>query len=68
VKSVWQDADGGDDAASSFTKPKKSKKSKSSKKKSRSHAPVSDGVDTPDSSAMVKTQLCSVAVCANILY
>lgn len=45
--------DGGDEAGSSFAKPKKSKKSKSSKKKSRSHG-VSDGVDTPDSSAVVR--------------
>ena len=46
--------DGGDDAASSFAKPKKSKKSKSSKKKSRTSHAVSDAVDTPDSSAVVK--------------
>ena len=48
--------DGGDETGSSFAKPKKSKKSKSSKKKSRSHV-VSDGVDTPDSTAMVRTLL-----------
>ena len=51
---MWQDADGGEDAASSFAKPKKSKKSKSSRKKSKSVG-ISDGVDTPDSSAVVKT-------------
>jgi len=49
---VSQDVDTAEEAASSFAKPKKSKKSKSSKKKSRSHA-VSDGVDTPDSTAAV---------------
>jgi len=66
VETVFQDVDGGDEAANSFAKPKKSKKSKSLKKKSRSHG-VSDGVDTPDSSAMVTEQAVHFNHCVFLL-